>query len=81
MIREILKILSDDEILIISEKKYLKVINKYLNYLIRIAKSIKRELLLIAMLASNFYNDINRKLIELKIVISFFILIFNNNIK
>ena len=76
-----LKILSDGEILIISEKKYLKAINKYLNYLIRIAKSIRRELLLIAMLASNFYNDINRKLIELKIVISFFILIFNNNIK
>ena len=81
MIREILRILSNDEILIISEKKHLKVINKYLNYLIKVAKSIRREFLLIAILASNFYNDINRKLIELKIVISFFISILNNNIK
>ena len=35
-----LRVLLDDDVLIISGKEYKEVINKYLSYLIRAAKSI-----------------------------------------
>ena len=76
-----LRILSNDEISIISEKKHLKVINEHSNYLVKAAESIRRKLLSIAVLASNFYDDTDRKLTELKAVISFLISILNDNIK
>ena len=76
-----LRILLDNEVLIINEKKYLEVINEYLSYLIKATKLIRRELLLIIILISNYYDNIRRKLIDLKAIIFFFIFILNTNIK
>lgn len=76
-----LRILLKSEVSIISEKEYLKAINEYLNYLAKVAKSIRRELLLIAILASNYYDNVRRKLIDLKAIIFFLISVLNANIK
>ena len=76
-----LRILLNGEASIINKKEHLEAINEYLSYLIRAAKLIRRELLSITILISNYYDNAGRKLIDLKAIISFLIPILNANIK
>lgn len=81
VIREILRVLLNGEAPVISEKEYLEAMNGHSSYLIKAAELIRRELLLIAILASNYYDNVGRKLIDLKAVIFFLMPILNANVK
>ena len=81
VVREMLSELLNGEVLMISEKEYLETINGYLSYHARTAGLIRRELLPIVILASDYYDEVGRKLIDLEAVNSFLISVLNPALK